>query len=330
MRPFQYQRAGDAKTAISMVASRSSAKFVGGGTNLVDLMREGIEGPTHLVDISRLPLAELHRLPNGGVRIGAAAKNSDMANHPLILQLYPLLAKALLSGASPQLRNMATAAGNLMQRTRCYYFMDTGFQVCNKREPGSGCAALEGQNRMHAIFGASESCIAVHPSDMCVALAALDAVVQVEGSKGKRSIAIHDFHRLPGRTPHIETNLRADELILAIDLPPAKFGNRVQYLKIRDRQSFAFALVSCAAALEMDGDMIRSARLAFGGVAHKPWRSFKAEQSLVGERASKETFARAGLLATEGAQPRNGNAYKVALVRRAAERALLSAAGGLA
>jgi xanthine dehydrogenase YagS FAD-binding subunit len=328
MRPFQYQRPNDAKAAVSVVASNPSAKFLGGGTNLVDLMREGIERPSHLVDLGRLPLAELQRLPNGGVRIGAAAKNSDIANHPLILQLYPLLAKALLSGASPQLRNMATAGGNLMQRTRCYYFMDTGFQVCNKREPGSGCAALEGQNRIHAIFGASESCIAVHPSDMCVALAALDAIVQVEGPKDKRSIPIHDFHRLPGDTPHIETNLRPDELILAIDLPPAKFGNRVQYLKLRDRQSFAFALVSCAAALEMDGDMIRSARLAFGGVAQKPWRSFKAEQSLIGAKASREIFARAGDLAIEGAQPRNGNAYKVRLVRLTAERALLTAAGG--
>jgi xanthine dehydrogenase YagS FAD-binding subunit len=224
---------------------------------------------------------------------------------------------------------MATAGGNLMQRTRCYYFMDPGFSACNKRNPGSGCAALEGENRIHAVFGATDSCIAVHPSDMCVALAALDAIVHVRGPRGERTIPIADFHRLPGDTPHIDTNLHPQELIVAIDLLPTRFGNRVEYLKVRDRRSYAFALVSCAVALEMEGDVIRTARIALGGVAHKPWRALQAEQSLAGERASNSVFARAGELVIQGAQPRDGNRFKVQLAQRITNRALL-AAGGLA
>jgi xanthine dehydrogenase YagS FAD-binding subunit len=324
MRPFRYQQAKDLDSAAALLASTPSAKLLGGGTNLVDLMREGIERPPVLIDINRLPLSEIKALPDGGVRIGATAPNSDIANHPLIRERYPLLAKAILAGASPQLRNMATAGGNLMQRTRCYYFMDAGFSACNKRVPGSGCAALEGQNRIHAIFGGSESCIAVHPSDMCVALAALDAVVQVRRGGSERSIRIGDFHRLPGDAPHIDTTLHPAELIVAIDLPPSRFGGNAEYLKVRDRRSFAFALVSCAAALELEGSVIRKARIALGGVAHKPWRCFHAEESLVGSGASKEAFERAAELAVDGAKPRPGNVFKLQLVRQTTKRALMT------
>jgi len=327
MRPFRYATPSTLEQATNLLRAEPSAKPLGGGTNLVDLMREGIESPTHLVDVRRLPLAEIRQMPEGGVRIGAGAKNSDTANHPLIRDRYPLLSKALLSGASPQLRNMATAGGNLMQRTSCYYFMDPAFPACNKRQPGSGCAAIGGENRIHAIFGASEACIAVHPSDMCVALLALDAVIQVEGPHGRRSIPMHDFHRLPGNAPQLDTNLARDELILAIDLPPSLFGHRVEYLKIRDRQSFAFALVSCAAALEISDGVVRVARLAFGGVAHKPWRAFAAEERLLGEKPEIAAFARAAQLAVQGATPLTGNAWKVQLMRKTAERALISAGG---
>lgn len=329
MRPFQYQRADSVASAIDLLQTGPTAKILGGGTNLIDLMREGIESPSQLVEIRKLQLGEIEDLSDGGVRIGACARNSDTANHPAIRHRYPLLAKALLSGASPQLRNMATAGGNLMQRTRCYYFMDPAFLSCNKRKPGSGCAALEGENRIHALFGASDTCIAVHPSDMCVALSALDAVVQVEGPRGRRSIPIEDFHRLPGDAPHIDTNLAPDELILAIDLPPSPYRRNVEYLKIRDRQSFAFALVSCAAALEVSRGVIRRARLSFGGVAHKPWRAFHAEESLSGKAPGKDVFALAAKLAIQGAVPRSGTAFKVRIMQKAAERALLSA-GGLA
>jgi xanthine dehydrogenase YagS FAD-binding subunit len=290
-------------------------------------MREDIEQPDRLVDIQRLPLDDIEGLPTGGVRIGATARNTDIANHPLVRRQYPLLAKALLSGASPQLRNMATAAGNLMQRTRCYYFMDSAFPDCNKRTPGTGCAALEGANRIHAIFGGSDACIAVHPSDMCVALAALDAVVQVQGPRGQRSISIHDFHRLPGSTPHIETELAKDEIITSIDLPHSHFGERVEYLKIRDRRSFAFALVSCAAAIELNDGAIRDVRLVFGGVAPKPWRAHQAEHALIGKTVSIDVISSAVELAFESAAPRAGNRYKVPLLKSTAIRALLTVGG---
>src|SRR5207249_4532402 len=245
------------------------------------LMKMGVETPNELVDINRLPLGQIEELPDKGLRIGALARNSDVAKHELIKTRYPVLSEALLSGASPQLRNMATVGGNLLQRTRCYYFYDNAFAQCNKRNPGSGCAALEGYNRIHAILGASDQCIAVHPSDMAVALAALDALVRVRGPKGERAIAMREFHRLPGDTPQRDTNLEHGELITAVELPASRF-TRSTYLKIRDRASYAFALVSVAAALDMQGSTVRAARIALGGVAHKPWRAMQAEALLAG------------------------------------------------
>ncbi len=266
MNPFDYQRASGSDTAISAITGSGHAKFLAGGTNLIDLMKNGVERPERLVDINRLPLAKIEPLPDGGIRIGALARNSDTANHPLVRQQYPLLSRAILSGASPQLRNLATNGGNLLQRTRCWYFMDVGSPQCNKRAPGSGCGALEGLNRYHAIFGASDKCIATHPSDMCVALAALDAVIRVRGSKGERTIPIADFHRLPGETPQIDTNLGKDELILSIDLPKSPYASHSHYLKVRDRASYEFALVSVAAAMDIqDGRSSQCANRARRG-----------------------------------------------------------------
>src|SRR5882724_11565010 len=250
MLPFDYAKAKNENDAMDRVRAPKAA-FVAGGTTLIDLMKLNLMLPAMLVDINGLPLDKIESLPDGGLRIGAMVRNSDMAHHAEVIKRFPVLSQAVLSGASPQLRNMATAGGNLMQRTRCYYFMDPAFPSCNKRLPGSGCPAISGENRIHAILGASKACIAVHPSDMCVALAALDAVVQVEGPRGGRTISMQTFHRLPGDTPHVDTNLIPNELILAIDLPSSPFGHHVEYLKIRDRQSFAFALVSCAAALDI-------------------------------------------------------------------------------
>lgn len=246
MTPFEYQRARDAADAVQAMATHS--RYLAGGTNLVDLMKNGVENPARLVDINRLALTAIEPLPGGGLRLGAVARNSDTANHPLVRSRYPLLAQAILSGASPQLRNLASNGGNLLQRTRCPYFMDIGFPQCNKRAPGTGCGAIDGYNRMHAIFGASPSCIAVHPSDLCVALAALDATVRVQGRAGERTIAFRDFHRLPGDTPERDTNLQPGELILSIDLPPSPYAAHSHYLKVRDRASYDFALVSVAAA----------------------------------------------------------------------------------
>ena len=325
MRPFRYTRAENLENALVTLKSSSGSRLLGGGTNLIDLMRLGIEQPDHLVDVQRLPMNSIEELPNGGVRIGAGVKNTDIANHPIIRKQFPLLSKALLSGASPQIRNMATTGGNLMQRTRCYYFMDPAFPACNKRVPGSGCAALDGINRIHAIFGASESCIAAHPSDMCVALSALDAVIQVRGPRGQRSIAIGSFHRLPGDTPHIDTNLAHDEIIISVDLPPSRWGARWEYVKVRDRQSFAFALVSCAAALDLKGTRIRDVRLVFGGIAHKPWRAFDAERFLTGKDAGPEVFSQSARLAVKGAGPRPGNQFKVLLMEAVTKRALIAA-----
>jgi xanthine dehydrogenase YagS FAD-binding subunit len=327
MNPFEYRRAEQIQAAIQAVSGSSRAKFLAGGTNLIDLMKNGVEQPPRLVDINRLPLEKIEQLPNGGVRLGALARNSDTANHPLVRKNYPLLSQAILSGASPQLRNLATNGGNLLQRTRCPYFMDPAFSSCNKRIPGSGCGALEGINRRHAILGASEHCIAVHPSDMAVALAALGATVQVRGPGGERAIPIAEFHRLPGNTPHVETTLRADELIYAIDLPPSLYAQHSRYLKIRDRASYDFALVSVAAALEIQSGTIRSARLALGGVAHKPWRSEKAEALLQGKALAPETFKAAAEEAVRDAKPQKQNAYKIELAKRAVVRALTLAGG---
>lgn len=328
MNPFAYERAGGTDSAIDAIATGSS-KFLAGGTNLVDLMKNGVERPERIIDINRLPLATIEALPNGGLRLGALARNADTANHPLVRKNYPLLSRAILSGASPQLRNLATNGGNLMQRTRCPYFMDVAEAQCNKRSPGSGCGALEGFNRSHAIFGASDKCIATHPSDMCVALAALDAVIRVRGSKGERTIPIAEFHRLPGDTPQIDTNLRKDELIVSIDLPPSSYASHSHYLKVRDRASYEFALVSVAAALELTGSQIRSCRIVLGGVAHKPWRCENAEKLITGKNLDAALFQEAGKAAVTGAKPYKYNAFKVELTRRAVARTL-SLAGGIA
>jgi xanthine dehydrogenase YagS FAD-binding subunit len=324
MNPFTYSRAADVPQAIADLAAKPHAKFLGGGTNLIDLMKMGVETPESLVDINRLPLEKIEELPDGkGVRVGAMARNSDVAEHELIKTRYPVLSEAFLAGASPQLRNMATVGGNLLQRTRCYYFYDPAFAACNKRQPGSGCGALQGFNRMHAILGQSEHCIATHPSDMCVAMAALEAVVRVSGPKGEREIAFADFHRLPGDTPDHETNLQPDELITAVDLPASKFAARSHYLKIRDRASYAFALVSVAAAVELDAaGKIATARIALGGVAHKPWRALEAEQTLAGKPPGDQAFRAAADAALAGAKGYAHNTFKIELAKRTIVRAL--------
>ena len=323
MTPFTYSRAQDEQAALNRIETNEKAKFLGGGTNLVDLMKMGVERPEALIDINRIPLTRVEELPdNGGVRIGALVRNSDLAEHPLIVRQYPVLSEALLSGASPQLRNLATTGGNLLQRTRCYYFYDPAFAMCNKREPGSGCGALEGYNRIHAILGQSNKCIAVHPSDMCVALAILDASVRVQGPKGARTIPFEEFHRLPGDTPQIETNLQPNELITAVDLGPAPFAKRSHYLKVRDRASYAFALVSVAAALEIDGGKIKNVRLAVGGVALKPWRAHKAEEALSGQAPNDENFRAAAQAELAAAKAYKYNSFKIELARRAITQAL--------
>jgi len=325
MRPFKYTRATDAGVAVRAVASNPGAKFLAGGTNIIDLMKEDVERPNELVDLTRLKLAEIKAAPGGVVSIGALAKNTDTANHPLIRQNFPLLTQAIVAGASGQLRNMATNGGNLMQRTRCQYFYDTAMP-CNKREPGTGCGALEGLNRIHAIFGWSEKCVATYPGDMANALYALDAVVRVRGAQGReRTIPVTEFHRLPGDTPERDNNLAHGELIVAIDLPKSNFAKNSYYLKVRDRASYAFALVAVAAALEMNGGTIKQARVVLGGVAHKPWRSAEAEAALAGRPASEESFRRAAEAALAGAKPLAHNAYKVELGKRAVVRALMRA-----
>jgi xanthine dehydrogenase YagS FAD-binding subunit len=328
MKPFAYTRVTNSQAAVQAVVRDQTAKFIAGGTNLIDLMKEDVAQPGHLVDINRLELTRIEER-DGGLRLGALGRNSDTANHRLVRERYPLISQAILAGASPQLRNAATNGGNLMQRTRCYYFYDVAMP-CNKRQPGSGCGAREGFNRIHAIFGASEQCIAVHPSDFCVALAALDAVVQVEGPQGARSIPFADFHRLPGDTPQIDTNLKRDELITAIDLPVASaaFAGHSYYLKVRDRASYAFALVSVAAALEVENGTIKQARVALGGVAHKPWRAREAETVLTGARANEQIFKRAADAAMQGARGYEHNAFKIELGKRAIVRALTVATDG--
>src|SRR5947199_5312931 len=323
MNPFSYSRVADPGEAVNTLAGKPQGKFLGGGTNLIDLMKMGVETPNELVDINRLPLTQIEELPDKGVRIGALARNSDVAEHELIKTRYPVLSQALLSGASPQLRNMATVGGNLMQRTRCYYFYDPAFPACNKRKPGSGCWALDGYNRIHAVLGQGEQCIATHPSDMCVALAALDAIVHVRGPNGERQIAFGDFHRLPGNTPERETNLEPDELIIAVDVPAIPFAARSYYLKVCDRASYAFALVSVAAALDLGSNQkINAARIALGGVAHKPWRANAAEKKLIDQEANENTFRAAAEAELAPAKGYKYNSYKIELAKHAIVRAL--------
>ena len=304
-----------------------TAKFIAGGTNLIDLMKEDVERPTRLIDITRLPLKTVEETAAGGARIGALVPNADLAYHPLIEQRYPILSSAILAGASAQLRNMASTGGNLLQRTRCYYFYDVA-TPCNKREPGSGCSAIKGLNRMHAILGSSEGCIATHPSDMCVALAVLEAKVHVTGAAGERVIPFADFHRLPGDAPQRDTNLYPDEIITAVELPARGFATNYTYLKIRDRLSYAFALVSVAIGLELDGGTIKEARFALGGVAHKPWRDGAAEATLRGQTPSAANFQRAADVLLRDAKGYEHNAFKIDLARRTIVRALTQAANG--
>ncbi|QCR21442.1 xanthine dehydrogenase family protein subunit M [Pontibacter sp. SGAir0037] len=325
MNPFQYIRPSRAKAAIEALTKDPKARFIAGGTNLIDLMKHGVMAPEKLVDVNLLPYKKIEKKGNG-IRIGALVSNKAVAEDKLVLEKFPLLSQALLAGASAQLRNMATVGGNIMQRTRCYYFYDTALP-CNKREPGTGCGALEGIHDMHAIFGFSDNCIAVHPSDMAVALAALDATVVVAGPKRERQIPFVDFHRLPGNTPEQDTNLQKDELIIAVDIPESPFAKHAHYLKVRERASYAFALVSVAAALDISGNNIRDARLAMGGVAHKPWRLFEAEKALVGKPASQQTFQQAAEIAMRGAKAFEHNAYKLELAPRSLVQALKTAAG---
>jgi xanthine dehydrogenase YagS FAD-binding subunit len=324
---FHYARPDTVSDAVRQIAADPAAKFIAGGTNLLDLMKEDVERPARLIDISRLPLKTVEETPEGDLRIGALVANSDLAYHPLIEQRYPMLGSAILAGASAQLRNMASTGGNLLQRTRCFYFYDTA-TPCNKRDPGSGCSAIKGINRINAILGTSEDCIATHPSDMCVALAALEAKVHVLGPAGPRVIAFADFHRLPGSTPHIDTNLHPNEIITAVELPARGFASNYTYLKVRDRLSYAFALVSVAAALELEGNTIREARLALGGVAPKPWRDAAAEAALRGQSASQASFTQAADLLLRDARGYGHNTFKIDLARRAIVRALTQAAQG--
>ena len=316
MEIFQYQDAKTVDDAVSANAGHSGVKFVAGGTTLIDLMKLNVETPQVLIDINRLPLTQVESTSDGGVKIGAMVRNSDLANHELITKQYPVLSQALRSGASPQLRNMATTGGNLLQRTRCYYFRDTAYTACNKRNPGSGCAAIDGFNRIHAILGTSEHCIATNPSDMAVAMRALDARVETVNREGDaKVIPIAEFHRLPGNTPEIETSLKPGEIITAVTLPPPPPGVQV-YRKVRDRASYAFALVSVAAIVDSARGRIRSARLAFGGLAPKPWRSPQAEHKLANAAADATTFNMAADAVLEGARGYGGNDFKMPLTRR--------------
>ncbi|CAM3190791.1 MULTISPECIES: FAD binding domain-containing protein [Methylobacterium] len=324
MNRFDYVRAGTVAEAVQ--AYGAGARFIAGGTNLIDLMKYDVEKPGRLIDITRLPLDAIEAHENG-LRLGALATNAKVAYDDRVTAQYPLLRNAILAGASAQLRNAASTGGNLLQRTRCYYFYDTA-TPCNKREPGSGCPAIGGVNRIHAIFGASESCIATHPSDMCVALAALEATVRVSGPQGERTIPFADFHRLPGDSPEIDTNLAPGEIVVSVDLPASKFPQHYTYLKLRDRLSYAFALVSVAAGVELDGDTIKTARLALGGVAHKPWRNREAEALLEGKPATRESFQQAADLIVSEAKPQSANGFKIELARRAIVRGLEQAAAG--
>jgi len=324
MQTFQFSKADTIDRA---VAQGGVGKFIAGGTTLVDLMKLDVEQPKALVDINALPLAKIEALPDGGLRVGAMVRNSDLAWHPEVQKSYAVLSEAILSGASPQLRNMASTGGNLLQRTRCAYFREPtagtpGGYACNKRTPGTGCAALDGHNRTHAVLGVSAHCIATHPSDMCVAMAALEAVIHVEGPKGKRTIAFADFHKLPGDTPQIENALEPGELVTYVDLPKLPVGTKSAYLKLRDRASYEFALASAAVAAKVEGGHIRFIRVAMGGVGTKPWRSHEAEAALMGKAVDAANFRRAAEAALAGAKPRTENAFKVELARRCVVRAL--------
>jgi xanthine dehydrogenase YagS FAD-binding subunit len=321
MKTFRYTRGLTAQQVVTAAAERPHSAFLAGGTTLIDLMKLEVEGPAEVIDINALPLKRIEAMTDGGVRIGALASNSEVARHELIRTRYPMLSEAILSGASPQLRNMATVGGNIMQRTRCYYFRDSSFE-CNKRIPGSGCPAMDGFNRIHAVLGVSEKCIATNPSDMNVALIALDSVVRVQGTRGERTIPFEQFHLTPGDTPERETVLERGELIDAVEIPASSFAANSLYLKVRDRASYEFALVSVALALEMADDKIRSARMAFGGVATKPWRARNVESLLAGATPSEELFERAGAAATEGSRPRTDNGFKVELLKRSVAKAL--------
>jgi xanthine dehydrogenase YagS FAD-binding subunit len=325
MRPFSYVRADDVESAVQL-SDGTAGKFVAGGTNLIDLMKADVLRPGKLVDITRLPLKSIDDTPDGGLRLGALVTNAVTAYDQRVVQRYPMLSQAILAGASAQLRNMATNGGNLLQRTRCYYFYDTA-TPCNKREPGSGCGAIEGLNRIHAILGASSHCIATHPSDMCVALAALKAVVQVTGRGGNRSIPFAEFHRLPGENPELDTTLRDDELVISIDLPARGFVEHFTYLKVRDRASYAFALISVAAGLEMEAGVITLAHIALGGVAHKPWRDLEAEAMLAGKPADAEHFRAVAEFILRDARGYEHNSFKIGLAKRGIVRALEEAAG---
>jgi xanthine dehydrogenase YagS FAD-binding subunit len=325
MNPFAYSRAEDAAAALKQVGGNGRASFLAGGTSLVDLIKLRVELPTLLVDINPLPLGKIEAT-NDGLRVGALVSNTDLAYHDAVRKDFPALSEAILSGASPQLRNMASTGGNLMQRTRCYYFRD-GISPCNKRQPGSGCAALEGFNRIHAVLGGSDQCIATHPSDMAVALVALDAIVRVRGPKGERSIPIGDFHLLPGATPERETALEHGELITAVELKRSPLTAHSHYLKVRDRASYEFALASAAVALEIKDGGIAAARMALGGVATKPWRSAEAEKALVGQKPVEATFAAAARAALQPASARKYNAFKIELAQRTIVRALTTAGG---
>lgn len=328
MSPFEYERATDASSAVARVSARANAVFLGGGTNLVDHMRLGVASPGLVVDVTRLPFSRIEPLPDGAVRIGAGVRNSDLAADRTIRSRYPALSQALLAGASGQLRNLATTGGNLLQRTRCAYFQDVTVP-CNKREPGSGCSAIEGHNRDHAILGASQQCVAVHPSDMAVALVALDATVIVLGRQGERRIPIIDFHRLPGSSPETDTVLEHGELITAVELPALPVAEHSAYYKVRDRASYAFALVSVAAALQISNGRVEDVRIAFGGLAHKPWRAVRAEASLRGAPATEESYQRAAHAELADARPLKHNAFKVRMAGNTLQMLLSHLAAGV-
>lgn len=332
MNSFTLVRPADPGAAVAAAASAAAdlqgvdVRFIAGGTTLVDLMKLGVERPTRLVDVNRLPLAAIEPTPDGGLRIGATARNSDLANHPAVLRDYPVLSQALLAGASAQLRNMATTAGNLLQRTRCMYFRDTAMR-CNKRVPGSGCDAIEGANRTLAILGTSPSCIATNPSDMCVALAALEATVHVRGPNGERDVTFGDFHLLPGDTPHRETVVGSGDLVTHVTLPPPWKGAKQHYVKLRDRASYEFALASAAVVIDLDGEKIGRARVALGGVGTKPWRAPEAEAVLVGQKADAGLFRKAAEAALKDAKPQSQNGFKIELAKRCIVHTLATATG---
>lgn len=326
MHPFTFIRTNDTATAIKAAKENAHSKFIGGGTNLVDLMKMNIEKPDKLIDIASLPLKKIEKLSNGNILIGALVTNSDLAYDGNIRSKFPLLSQAILAGASPQLRNMATTGGNLLQRTRCYYFYDTA-TPCNKREPGSGCSAIKGYNRIHAVLGTSDKCIATHPSDMCVAMVALDTIIHVQGTNGERTIKFSEFHILPGDHPEIENTLQQGELITAVEIPALSFAKNSAYLKVRDRASYDFALASAAVALDIKGGIIKNARIAFGGIATKPWRALDAEESLKGKNVAVNNFKDAADIALKSANGYQFNSFKIELAKRTLISALKKIGG---